>query len=397
MNVVQLAASPFLGGPESQMLGLIAHFPVSYRSAILSFSERGRCRPLLDAATAFGAEAIELEHNTPHYRASAREIVAHLKRLDADVLLCHGYKPDILGQIAAKMAKVPVISVSHGWTSATFKVRANEAIDRVCLRGMDRVVCVSECQARRVQSAGISARKIVVIPNAIDAANYGLRDPVMRARLLSLFPVASPPKQLVGAAGRLSSEKGYGVLVEAAAAVIRDNPDIGFLHFGDGPLRSEIAERISALGLTDRFILAGFRNDLPRVYPALDLFVLPSFTEGLPVVVLEAFASSVPVVATAVGGTPEVVRDGENGLLVPSGNRKALAEAILTCLDRDRQAMGERGRAWVLERFTFVTQAERYQNLFEGNPLLRPSINKHAPPGNDAGRGMFVFGKDKVR
>ena len=366
MNVVQLAASPFLGGPESQMLGLIAHLPASYRSAILSFSERGRCRPLLDAASALGAEAIELEHNTPHYRASAREIAAHLKRLDADVLLCHGYKPDILGLIAAKKAGVPVVSVSHGWTSATWKVRVNEAIDRVCLQGMDRIVCVSQCQARRVHRSGISARKIVVIPNAIDATKYGQRDPAMRARLVSLFPAANLPRRLVGAAGRLSPEKGYGVLVEAAAVVIRDAPDVGFLHFGDGPLRGEIAERIATLGLTDRFILAGFRDDLPRVYSALDLFALPSFTEGLPVVVLEAFASSVPVVATAVGGTPEVVRDGENGLLVPSGNSEALAEAIMSCLDRDCRAMGERGREWVLERFTFATQAERYQSNFEG-------------------------------
>lgn len=366
MNVVQLAASPFLGGPESQMLGLIGHLPASYRSAMLSFPERGRCRPLLEAAKVLGAEAIELEHNSPHYHASAREIAAHLKRLDADVLLCHGYKPDILGLFAARRVGVPVVSVSHGWTSATFKVRVNEVIDRVCLQGMDRVVCVSKCQATRVHRAGISARKIVVIPNAIDASKYGLRDPAVRSQLLSLFPTSNPPTLLVGAAGRLSPEKGYGVLVEAAAAVIRDAPNVGFLHFGDGPLRGEIAERIAALGLTDRFILAGFRNDLPRVYPALDLFALPSFTEGLPVVVLEAFASSVPVVATAVGGTPEVVRDGENGLLVPSGNRKALAAAIMSCLAVDRQAMGERGRDWVLERFTFATQAECYQRVFDG-------------------------------
>jgi len=364
MNIVHLAASPFLGGPESQMLGLIGHLPVGDRSTVLSFSERGRCRPLLEAAKALGAEVVELEQNTPHYRASAREIADHLTRVNADVLLCHGYKPDILGVLAARKISVPVVSVSHGWTAATFKVRVNETIDRLCLQGMDRVVCVSERQARRVRRAGVPARKIVVIHNAIDVSRYGTRDLAIREQLLSLFPTTQRPRLLVGAAGRLSPEKGYAVLVDAAAKVLRDVPDVGFIHFGEGPLRAEITAQIAAHDLQDRFVLAGFRADLPQVYSSLDVFTLPSFTEGLPVVVLEALAASVPVVATAVGGTPEVVSNGENGFLVPPRDAKALARGIVTCIAADRRALGEQGRALVFDRFTFTTQAERYRTMF---------------------------------
>ena len=363
MNIVHLAASPFLGGPESQMLGLIGHLPPDDRSAVLSFSERGRSRALLDAASALGAEAVELRRNAPSYRASAREIAGHLHRLDADVLCCHGYKPDILGLLAGRMARVPVVSVSHGWTAATWKVRLNEAVDRLSLHGMDRVVCVSQRQAGRVRRAGVPSRKIEVIPNAIDPTRYGERDPSSREVLLSRFP--SRPRLLIGAAGRLSPEKGYGVLVEAASIVTRARPDVAFLHFGDGPLRPEITARITSLGLTDRFILGGFRTDLARLLPAFDLFALPSYTEGLPVAVLEAFAARVPVVATSVGGTPEVV-DDTRGRLVPPGDPRALARSILDLLSNEPllPVLGARGRAIVLERFTFPTQAERYRQLF---------------------------------
>lgn len=367
MNIVHLAASPFLGGPESQMLGLIGHMPPDDCSAVLSFSEGGRCRPLLDSASALGAEAVELHLNAPSYRGSAREIAGHLRRLDADVLCCHGYKPDILGLLAARLARVPVVSVSHGWTAATWKVRLNEVVDRLCLHGMDRVVCVSQRQAGRVRRAGVPARKIEVIANAIDPTRYGGRDPSAREELLDCFPSASRPRLLVGAAGRLSPEKGYGVLVEAASIVTRARPDVGFVHFGDGPLRVEIAARIASLGLSDRVVLGGFRTDLARLLPAFDLFALPSYTEGLPVAVLEAFAARLPVVATAVGGTPEVVDDGATGRLVPPGDPGALARAILDLVSDEPllPVLGARGRAIVLERFTFPAQAQRYRHLFE--------------------------------
>ncbi len=366
MRVAHLAASAFVGGPESQVLGLIASLPSEYRSVVLSFSEGGRCRALLDQARRLDTEAVELTHNAPHYRQAVREIADQLRRLDADVLCCHGYKPDLLGLFAARRARVPVVSVSHGWTAATVKVRLNELADRLCLLGMNRVVCVSEAQARRVRKIGVASRNIIVIRNAIVPENAQNPDAAVRAELLSLF-ADDRPRLLIGAAGRLSSEKGYGVLVEAAATVLRDYPDAGFVHFGDGPLRGELERTVERLGLSRRFVFGGFRTDLARLLPNLDLFVLPSFTEGLPVVVLEAFASGVPVVATAVGGTPEVVNDGVTGLLVPPGDPAALGRQITALIGdaQTRTSFGRRGREVVCERFSFASQAREYQELFE--------------------------------
>src|SRR6266545_4292935 len=167
MIVAQLMASPFVGGPERQVLGLAQSLPEHYRSVFLSFSEGGRARPLLDEARRHGFEAIELQHNIGALRRAVAEVAAHLQRLRADVLCCSGYKPDLIGLLAARRVGVPVVSVSHGWTGATFKVRVNETLDRLVVRWMDRVVCVSEAQAVKVRRAGVASERVVVIRNAI--------------------------------------------------------------------------------------------------------------------------------------------------------------------------------------------------------------------------------------
>jgi glycosyltransferase involved in cell wall biosynthesis len=365
MIVTHLVASPFLGGPERQVLGLAAGLPRSYRTVFLSFSEGGRCRPFLNEARRTGFEAVELERNSRNPRAAVREVADYLRRLGADVLCCHGYKPDVLGWMAARRAGVPAVAVSRGWTAATLKVRLNETLDRFCLRRMDRVVCVSEGQAVKVRRAGVPPGCVVVIRNAIRAERFDRPEPAGRDRLQALFK--PPLARIVGAAGRLSPEKGFGVLVEAVGRLVSEVPDVGFVIFGDGPLRAQLSRRIDSEGLTGRCLLAGFCDDLDRLLPHLDLLVLPSFTEGLPNVVLEAFAAGVPVVATAVGGTPEVVVDGVNGYLVPAGDPAALARRIRDALEVEerRRAMGQRGRDRIRNEFTFEAQSARYQQLFD--------------------------------
>lgn len=364
MHIVHLLASPFVGGPERQVLGLARHLPASFRTSFLSFAERGLARPFLDEARRAGFEATELHHNAPRLAACVGEVADELRRRGADVLCVSGYKPDLVGWRAARRAGVPVVAIAHGWTAATLKVRCNELIDRVVLRWMDAVVCVSAAQAARVRRALVPQRKVVIIPNAIAAEAFAPPDPAYRSALLKLFP--TPPRQIVGAAGRLSPEKNFALFVDAAARVAAQCPDVGFVVFGDGPLRDSLLERIAGLGLTDRFVLAGFRTDLGKYLPHLDLAVLSSTTEGLPVILLEAFAAGVPMVATAVGGVPEVLEDGRSGYLVRSGDVAALAGRIVDVLRDDdaRRAMGRHAQAHVQAHFSFEQQARQYQELF---------------------------------
>ncbi len=364
MRIVQLMASPFIGGPERQVLGLADALAADHETVFLSFAERGLCRPLLAEARQRGFETVQLQENAPHVRRAAREIADHLTRLGADVLCCNGYKPDVIGWRAARRAGVPVVAISHGWTAATLKVRFNELIDRLVLRWIDCIVCVSAAQAQRVRHAGIAPERIAVIRNAVCTEPFDQPDPLYRPLMQSWFD--RPRKHIIAAAGRLSPEKGPDQFLAAAGLLIEQDTDAGFILFGDGPLRPTLERQIAERGLSGAFVLAGFRADVQRFLPCADLAVLSSWTEGLPVIVLEALAAGVPVVATAVGGTPEVVADGVNGYLVPPGDPTALAQRIRDALHDEarRRGMGERGRQLIREQFTFAAQAQAYEQLF---------------------------------
>jgi glycosyltransferase involved in cell wall biosynthesis len=181
----------------------------------------------------------------------------------------------------------------------------------------------------------------------------------------SFFPEV--PGLIVGAAGRLSREKGFDVFLDSAIRICARRTDVGFVLFGDGPMRPALQQKIAEHGLQQRFILGGFRTDVEKLLPGLDLAVLSSHTEGLPVAVLEAQAAGVPVVATAVGGTPEVILEGVTGWLVRPANPTVLAESITFALDNEsqRRSMGRAGRQRVRDEFTFKAQAEQYQQLFD--------------------------------
>jgi glycosyltransferase involved in cell wall biosynthesis len=383
MNIVHLTASTFHGGPERQMLGLARGLQDDARSVFVSFSEGSRCKPFLAAARQQGFETAALEHDTPHFRRSIAEIADVVQRHEGHVLLCHGYKANLLGRAAARRCEVPAVAVSRGWTGESWRVRLYEMLDRFHLRFMDHVVAVSEAQAAKCRRAGVRPSRLSVIHNAVDPERFVDPDPRYRVKLEKLF--RSPRSHLIATAGRLSPEKGFDVFIAAAARVLEAQPDVGFVIFGHGALKQVLHQQIAMLGLAGSVVLAGFRNDLDRFIPQLDLFVLPSYTEGLPNVVLEACAAGVPVVATAVGGTPEIIEDGEGGLLVPPGDPDALANRILEAIECEDQLrdMGFQGRQRVLEKFSFTAQVDSYLRLF-GKLLPAPApVHEAAPAETD--------------
>lgn len=382
MNIVHLTASTFHGGPERQMLGLARGLGEEARSIFLSFPEGGRCRAFLAAVRQHGFEGVPLTKDTPHFRSSIKEIAEVLERVHADVLLCHGYKANLLGRAAARRCGIPAVAVARGWTGESWRVRLYERIDRFHLRFMDHVVAVSQAQADKVRRAGVPPERIRVICNAIDPDRFLDPDPRYRAKLDRFF--RQPPSRIIATAGRLSPEKGFDVFISAAARLLEAEQDVGFVIFGHGDLKPALLQQIAMLGLSGHVVLAGFRNDLDRFIPQLDLFVLPSYTEGLPNVVLEACAAGVPVVATDVGGTPEIIEDNVSGLLVPPGDPDALAERMLEaleCEDRLRD-LGFMGRQRVLEQFSFSAQVDSYLDLF--GQLLPARLETEAAPGAHA-------------
>jgi glycosyltransferase involved in cell wall biosynthesis len=372
MRIVHLTASTFFGGPERQMLGLAEALTPRLSTTFLSFSERGHCWAFLNVVRQAGFDSAELHNDSPHARLAIREIAAFLKGNLADVLVTHGYKSNLLGRPAARQAGIPIVSVSRGWTGENLKVRCYEALDRFHLRFMDRVVCVSACQARRVLRTGVNSANVRVIRNAARLRAFDDVDPDGQSRLRALAGGEGP---IVLAAGRLSPEKGFSVLVNAARHIHNRVPNARFVLFGEGVEGPRLESRIAQMELAGVFRLAGFCNDLDALIPWADVIALPSFTEGLPNVALEAGAAGVPVVATAVGGTPEVVLDGETGYLVPAGDDVALADRIIDVLaNRDKaRRFGSEAIRRMAGEFSFEAQARAYEALFAeiADPAIR--------------------------
>ncbi len=376
ITVLHVTASPCFGGVERQMLALGHELRDCCKFVFASYLEEGRCWDFITTATEQGWEAHALRHDTPRMLAALGELKTLARRVEASILCCHGYKANLLGLLAARRLRIPIVSVSHGWTAESLRVRVFEALDRRVLRRVDKVVCVSEGQAKKVRASGVPSGKVMVIRDAVraDRFNPDTSGPEYRQRLEAMFP--RRPSLIVGAAGRLSPEKGFRDLVDAAAELLgreqgvgsgelAGSPSVSFVLFGDGPLRGALESQIVARGLQGRFHVAGHHSDLDKYYPHLDLLALPSYTEGLPNVVLEAFAAGVPVVATAVGGTPEAVLHGVNGYLVEAGDSRALAGRIADMLADPvrRREMAANGQRYVRQEFSFAGQAAEYRRM----------------------------------
>jgi glycosyltransferase involved in cell wall biosynthesis len=362
--VVHLTSSTFFGGPERQMLGLAEKMREHVETALVSFAEKGRSTPFLEAVRSRGFHAFRPRADFPRVRAAVGETASFLRELTCGALICHGYKAAILGRLAARRIGIPAIAVSRGWTGESRRVRFYEWVDRRNLRLMDHVVCVSHGQAEKVRRwCRVPESRLSVIHNSARLAAFETRDPTARHRLLAYFPKGT--EQVVLAAGRLSPEKGFIVLLEAASAICNQNPSAGIAIFGEGAQRGELERRVSEFGLAKRVVLPGFRGDLDTLIGAADIVVLPSFTEGLPNVALEAGAAGVPVVATAVGGPPEVVSDGVTGFLVPPASSEAIAARVTELLHDPGLAacMGSAARERMKKEFTFEAQADAYFRL----------------------------------
>jgi glycosyltransferase involved in cell wall biosynthesis len=287
-----------------------------------------------------------------------------VRRIKPDVICTHGYKPAILATLLKSQWGIPLVMYARGHTGENAKVGFFEVFERWSMRRADRIVAVSRGYAEILQSKGIPARQISVVPNAVDLSRFqgNGRDPLQKRRELGF----APDEFLIATVGRLSPEKAQGDLITAFGQVMPAFPKARLLIVGDGPLRPVLEEKARLLP-AGRVRFLGFRRDVHEIMPMIDLFALSSLTEGLPNVILEAFSCGKPVVASAVGGVPELVEHGVSGLLVPPGQPEELAQAIARCLlaPEAAAAMGIAGFNRVQSQFSFEQQTERLEHIYE--------------------------------
>ncbi len=366
-KVVHLITSSFYGGPEKQIVQHLKRLDrARFKGILVSFLDEPTSGEILEKAAALGLENHGIPSAGPFDLGALRRLLDLVRREGVDLLCTHGYKSTVMGWWAGRREGVPVIAFSRGYTTENRKVAFYEWLERRFLERIHGVVFVAEGQARRLSRMGVKIRRSWVVHNAVDAEEYRSGDREELRRQVNAGLGLPPDARLVVAAGRFSPEKGHRVLVEAIAELKGAPPEPFFIFCGEGPCRPELERLAGKLGVMERCRFPGFIKDLSGLFRVMDFLVLPSFTEGLPNVVIEAFASSRPAVATRVGGVPEVVEDGVNGLLVPPGRPRELAEAMARLLEDPGRtgAMGLSGLRTVVDRFNFEEQNSKLEGIY---------------------------------
>jgi glycosyltransferase involved in cell wall biosynthesis len=286
-----------------------------------------------------------------------------------DVLHAHLFEPATVGLSAAALARTPLRVLTRHYSDYHTRIGRNVhvTIDRVCTRLSHRVVAVSQHTADHLLSREAApACKIRVVLNGIDFDRVQPSGPNARARVRATEGLGDMPALLIAA--RLHPEKGYEYLLDAMP-ILRSKITRPFILLvaGGGALEPYYRERVRQLGCQDLVRFLGFRRDLPDLMVASDLVVLPSVAEAFGLVLAEALYLGVPVVASRVGGIPEIVDDGVDGLLVPPADSSALAAALADLLlDPARRArLAGEGRGKVLRRFRFEDMVRAYEALYD--------------------------------
>jgi glycosyltransferase involved in cell wall biosynthesis len=353
LDVVLLLTSFDVGGTERQMVDLVRRLdPLRFRVHLACFHHRGR---LLDAVPA-SVPIREFPVRGFANPAAVGQMLAFARwcrRIGASLVHTCDLYANIFGLPAAMLAGVPVRIANRREILTGDKSRAQLAAQRWAYRAAHAVVANSGAARDQLEIEGVPRRRLQVIANGLD---------------LSRFTPQPPPAAIrrIVTVANLRAEKGHDTILAAAPAILARHPDATFTFAGDGPRREALELLARALGVGGRVRFLGECQDVAPVLAAADLFVLPSRSEAFPNAVIEAMAAGLPVVASRVGGIPEVVRHGENGVLVPADDQDALADAVLGLMDRRDQAaaLGAAARRDVARDYTIDRMVERFEDLY---------------------------------
>jgi glycosyltransferase involved in cell wall biosynthesis len=365
-RVLHLINSFEIGGTERQAVALLRRLN----------SERYDVR--LAALRNVGPFYGEIEERFPNvqefpltsfYNLNAVRQLARLRALMAservDILHAHDFYAGLIGAAAARLAGVRVIACQRHLKLSDRPV--HEWGTRVIHRLAHRILVNSEAIRDHILSRdSAQANKIVVIKNGISSVADSSETRNLHERLCRELEIDNDSK-IIGMVARLQPVKGHRFFLEAASRVIAREPKAQFVLVGDGPLKSDIEDQAAHLGIKDRLHMLGDRTDVARILASFDLLVLASLHEGLPNAVMEAMAAGVPVVATAVGGTKELITDGETGYLTAPADADALSERITFALvnERDRIKVAASGRQFINVEFGMERMVESVEKLYD--------------------------------
>lgn len=357
---------PTGGGPETLIIHISRfidrdRFPLTV--ATLGPDEN-HTSPFIEAVRDNGIPVVVIPAKHRFDHTCIGSLGAVIRNNGIDVLHTHDHRTNLIGYRAAKRLGTRTVATIHQPMRRHWWLKHFEILDERIVRRLDRLLPVAEAVKRDIVERRVApANMVTTVLNGIDVATFDTPGNGERIRK----ELGIPPEAILGITmGRLSDDKGLPSLLRALHDVTRRRDDIYWLIAGKGPLDQELRRSATQLGLNERVRFLGFRTDLPDLFAASDMLVIASTSEGCSVVALESMASGLPLVATAVGGTPEIVVHGETGFIIQPRRPEQIVESVLTLASdvERRESMGRRAAERVREHFTAQRMVQDFENVY---------------------------------
>jgi glycosyltransferase involved in cell wall biosynthesis len=380
-RVAYLTESYTMGGVERMVTTLISNLDIQLYDPLLICTDDPEIKPFVDHVAGLGVPVICTDLISLKRNNSIRlvlDLASLLKKQKIDVL-----HTQILGAsgarsvaLAAKVARIPVVIHTLHGAPAPGMVRDDTLLTRICRKCVSVFTTPSLDSCRlQVDTIGVAADQVKLVYNGIEVSGFNPSTDKVEARRQLGLPLTG---QIVGTIGRLAQQKGIEYFIGMAEIVSQSAPDCHFVIVGDGGNRNEYEAQARASGISDKIIFAGFQSNVSDWLAAMDVFVLASIFEPFGLVIAEAMAMELPVVATNVGGIGEVMQAGETGISVPSKDPRALADAVSSYLSDPKLAAahGMAGRQRVLKMFAAATMAREYEKVYRNYLPIAASITE---------------------
>jgi sugar transferase (PEP-CTERM/EpsH1 system associated) len=362
LHVVHVMLALDVGGLERNVVNQVREGQkLGQRVSIVCLDRPGTLAPRIQQ---LGANLVVLDRRPGIRPGMVLQVRRALRDLRPDVVHTHQLATLLYGGAAARMLRVPVV-VHTEHAKEEYQRRRKRMLGRIAGLFCDRFYCLTKDMVNHVRSAGIlPERKIQLIQNGIDVASF-TRSASDRAAIRQSLNVP-PDALLIGTVGRLNEVKRQDVLIRAFAQVRQHTPDAHLVLVGEGPALNDLQTLVSSHGLTDCVHFAGYQPHSGPYLQAMDIFALTSRSEGMPQAVLEASVTGLPVVASRVGGLPEVIEDGVSGIMFEAGNDAALATIFRELIANAdlRKRLGAAARARVESKFSVARMAAEYHRDF---------------------------------
>ena len=354
IRVLQLLSSTGLYGAENVVIELAKELDLRGIKVFLGILENNS-----NAHFAIASEAKKYIQDICIFPCNGKldiKTILHLKNFlesnNINIIHSHKYKTNFYSLLLKIFKKIPLVATCHNWLSENYKMRLYEWLDKRILVKFDKVIAVSDEIKNQVLMSGLDPSRALKIKNGISMEKYA--EQYDRDKIRAEFGIDSN-RVLIGSVGRLDRNKGITYLLRAAKPIIKEFGNISILIVGDGPSKTELYDEAKELGIEKNVILVEFRTDIPSILSALDIFVLPSLKEGLPMVLLEAMASKKPVIASRVGDIPTVITNNKSGLLVNPADVNQLENSI-------RRLIKDKGLSNLLAEQAFKVVNDEYSS-----------------------------------